>query len=516
MYAAFDHDPSGVFGGGRWTVRDQAPRSKRLGQSPGAETSGRRVATTSPVREPKWLDETDEEDEYLFDDYYQVSTPAPVRAPRRGGRRPVPGTRAVRSAGNAAKTCAIGFRRLTSRAARGLVGALNDRSSVFDFKMFKFFTFVLNVTLSTFEIPRQLILIPLIMASRLRFVPDWVLAAFDYLPEEKKLEEKKERPEFKFPKLRWNALKTWENAMQAGRESLRRAESQQNVTEKPEVGELFSKLMVEAKAYDSACDSAKAQAAFEQALKLRPDDPEALCGLSKELSDRVFDHEIFHNKVLARQFATEASDHAARAMELAPASADAYIAYAVANARLSMFSEARQKVELTHSIKGNLLKALELDPNNDYAYHVLARFEHTMAHIGGLTRYLIKKIYGAIEPATIEKAEEYFRRAIEINPKRLIHGVELAKLLYETKCYDECKELLERSLDMEIEDINSQRTKLDGEALLRKLTHKMTRTPSRGILSRTPSKRSMPRTSSSLSTPPLARSESKGSGLFSP
>ena len=57
------------------------------------------------------------------------------------------------------------------------------------------------------------------------------------------------------------------------------------------------------------------------------------------------------------------------------------------------------------------MKALEIEPESDYAYHVLARFEHTMAHIGGLMRYLIKTIYGAIEPATIERAEEYFRRA---------------------------------------------------------------------------------------------------------
>ena len=51
---------------------------------------------------------------------------------------------------------------------------------------------------------------------------------------------------------------------------------------------------------------------------------------------------------------------------------------------------------------------------------------------------------------------------------------------------------------MEIEDVNSQRTKLDGESLMRKLTHKLNRTPSRGLMSRTPSKRSLPRTSSSL------------------
>ena len=180
-----------------------------------------------------------------------------------------------------------------------------------------------------------------------------------------------------------------------------------------------------------------------------------MISLSKELSDRVFDHEIFHNKPQARQLASRAADLASEAIELAPENAQCYIALAVANARLSMFSDARQKVELTHSIKGNLMKALEIEPESDYAYHVLARFEHTMAHIGGLMRYFI----------------------------------------------------------------NSVRTKKDGEALLKKLTNKLNRTPSRLSMSRTPSKHRLPRTSSSSHTPmspltPISRNNSKGSGLF--
>jgi hypothetical protein len=69
------------------------------------------------------------------------------------------------------------------------------------------------------------------------------------------------------------------------------------------------------------------------------------------------------------------------------------------------------------------------------------------------------------------------------------------------------------SLEYDIEDINSVRTKKDGEALLRKVAGKLSRTPSRLSLSRTPSKRRMARTSS-LSSTPISRTQSRGSGLF--
>ena len=548
MYATFAEDLTGFFG--KWTLHAHAPRSKRLGSPEASKHSGRvNAATVSPIREPKWTDQTDEEDEDLFSEYFVDGgvTPTPKVEPSAGTAPPggrtgrevnlrVPGARAARRTGLAARSAAKSVRGLTGKVARGIVNALSGRSSVFDFKVFKLFTFVLNVTLGTFEIPRQIILIPLIVGSRLSLVPDWLLATFEsdsIVDAKASSRREKNKPEVVFPKLRWNALKTWENAMQSGRvwDKELQKKSEEN-EETPEIRDLIEKLMEEGRAYDRACDSEKSQQAFERAMELRPKDAVIMYSLSKELSDRVFDHEIFHNKALARQFASRAGELATQAIELAPNDAKAYTALAVANARLSMFTEARQKVELTHAIKSNLVKALEIEPNNDDAYHVLARFEHTMAHIGGFTRYLIRKIYGAIEPATIEKAEEYFRRAIEIAPKRLIHGVELAKLLYETKRYDECKQLLLTSLEYDIEDINSVRTKKDGETLLRKVAGKLNRTPSRGKLNRTPSRGKLNRTPSRLSlsrTPsklraaraassssstPMSRTQSRGSGLF--
>lgn len=380
---------------------------------------------------------------------------------------------------------------------------MSARVTFSEFKVFKLVSFVLNLTLSTFEIPRQMFLIPLVVGRRLRVVPTWLLASFE-------LDEQKPKDEaFKFPKLRWNALKVWENVenvVRTQREKMTRTEPVLVNGETAERRKLVEALITEARAYDKACDSVKAQEALEKALNLRPNDPVILASLSKTLSDRVFDHDIFYNKPLARKFAKEASDFAEQSLKFAQNDAQCYIALAVANARLSVFSEARQKVELTHIIKDNLLKALEVDPRNDYALHILARLEHTMSNINGFTRYLIKAIYGAIEPATIEKAEQYFRQAIEINPKRLIHKVELAKLLFELKRFDESKELLMDSMTLEIEDINSVRTRKDGVDLMVKLDARLQRTPGRLGMMRTPSQAALKRSGSSQTA--LARSGS--------
>jgi len=132
VYATFAEDLSGLFG--KWNLQPHAPRSKRLGspaRDSGRGGSGRAVgASSSPPREPKWTDETDEDDEYLFSDYDAVTPAAKRRVVSFERVRNVPGARAARSAGNAAKSAAKSFKRLTSKAARVMVGVLSDRSSI--------------------------------------------------------------------------------------------------------------------------------------------------------------------------------------------------------------------------------------------------------------------------------------------------------------------------------------------------------------------------------------------------
>ena len=108
MYATFAEDLTGFFG--KWTLHAHAPRSKRLGSPVASKHSGRvNAATVSPIREPKWTDQTDEEDEDLFSEYFVDGgvTPTPNVEPSAGTAPPggrtgrevnlrVPGARAAR------------------------------------------------------------------------------------------------------------------------------------------------------------------------------------------------------------------------------------------------------------------------------------------------------------------------------------------------------------------------------------------------------------------------------------
>lgn len=220
---------------------------------------------------------------------------------------------------------------------------------------------------------------------------------------------------------------------------------------------------------NAICDSAGAVDAFRAALAMRPNDPDILVGLSKSLSDRIFEKEIFHNNPLARAICKEAAEFSKKAIDINPNHAEAHVSLGAALGRLSMWSDNREKVELSATIKNECEEAIRLDPENDLAMHVLGRFEHQMALLGRAVRILVRVVYGgALSPGTLQKAEILFRQAITVRPKRLIHHVALAKLLIDSRRKNEALVELELAVGLPREDSNSECERRDAVKLLKK------------------------------------------------
>lgn len=228
-------------------------------------------------------------------------------------------------------------------------------------------------------------------------------------------------------------------------------------------------LCREGRRLNATCDSAGAVAAFRGAVALAPDDPDLLVCLSKSLSDQVFQEDVFHDHARARALSQEAAAISERAIALRPTHAEAHLSLGAALGRLSMWSDNREKVELSRAIKERCEEAIRLDPGSDLAMHVLGRYEHQMAMLGRIVRLLVRAVYGgSLSPGTLENAEALFRRAIAVAPERLIHRVELGKLLLDVNRPEEALAELRLAVTLPREDINSEHERRDAVHLLRK------------------------------------------------
>jgi tetratricopeptide (TPR) repeat protein len=162
-----------------------------------------------------------------------------------------------------------------------------------------------------------------------------------------------------------------------------------------------------------------------------PTNVEILYRISRVESDLV-DDLADDAKKKGHDYAVESMAYAKRAIEADPQSSDAHVAAAIAYGVMTDFVDDRTKMEYSKFIKDEAEKAIELDPKNDYAYLVLARWNFEMTQLNPILKGMAELLYGQMPSASQEKALEDFQKAIEIAPNKMIHhfsyGEALAKL----------------------------------------------------------------------------------------
>ena len=168
-----------------------------------------------------------------------------------------------------------------------------------------------------------------------------------------------------------------------------------------------------------------ALADFEAAEQLDPKNPAILLRLAKQHSDLV---DATKARDAAEQHARKALDYSQRALALDPKIAKAHLSLAIAYGKLTDFVGNKTKLDYSKIIKDETVKSLELDPTDDFAWHVLGRWHAGVANVNGVLRALATVVYGGMPPATNAEAAKCLKKAVELAPQRIMHRAELARL----------------------------------------------------------------------------------------
>eukprot|EP00241_Pyramimonas_parkeae_P015389 CAMPEP_0114286432 /NCGR_PEP_ID=MMETSP0059-20121206/5750_1 /TAXON_ID=36894 /ORGANISM="Pyramimonas parkeae, Strain CCMP726" /LENGTH=539 /DNA_ID=CAMNT_0001407463 /DNA_START=268 /DNA_END=1887 /DNA_ORIENTATION=- len=220
-------------------------------------------------------------------------------------------------------------------------------------------------------------------------------------------------------------------------------------------------------AADHDFDSVAAIKLFKEAARLNPMDPEPILMLSKCLSDRVFEKDIFGTRQ-AKRLAAQAVRISKKTVRRHPDLCLAHVAHGTNLGRLAMFSENRERVKIAGNVREEALRALEIEPENDLAIHILGRWELEMASLGPLTRSLAKMLYGDLGQGCMHRAAKLFQDAAEKNPERLIHRVCLAKCHLKNGQKESAKKELLLAMKLQVDDVNAKCERQDGEEMLKK------------------------------------------------
>lgn len=169
----------------------------------------------------------------------------------------------------------------------------------------------------------------------------------------------------------------------------------------------------------------------------------------------------------------EGEKFARKAIKQCPDDPMAHLALAIAVGRVALMEGGKKKVELSKEVKSEAEKTIALDPGNDIALHVLARWNREVSNLSGVLKMFAKVLYGGLPPASNDKAIEFFSKAISLKPGYCNHYLELGITYEELKRYPEAKAQYELALSAPVTAFNDEAHKKEAKERLEQVTKKI-------------------------------------------
>ncbi|MEO6005582.1 MAG: hypothetical protein ABIZ04_02150 [Opitutus sp.] len=217
----------------------------------------------------------------------------------------------------------------------------------------------------------------------------------------------------------------------------------------------MDRLVQDGLAAEQRFDSKAALDDFLQADAAKPNDAYLLQKISRQYSDLTVDTA---DRTEQKRLCVEALAYGKRAAELQPQNAVNVLSLAICYGKLGLYSDTRTKIEFSRLVRQYAEQALTLNPNYDYAHHLLGRWHYEVATLGAGKRFLVKLIYGELPPASTAEAVRHLQRAVELSPTLPSHRVELGFALLADGQREVAKVTFEQALALPI------REKYDSEA----------------------------------------------------
>lgn len=225
-------------------------------------------------------------------------------------------------------------------------------------------------------------------------------------------------------------------------------------------------LIDKGKVYEKKFQANEALPLYLSAEKLEPKNPELMVRIARQYRYLMTDASDTKEKLRLGHLAL---DYSERAAACGPKDCDAQLAPAITLGKMLPFMPTKEQVAASPKIKESVDKALAIDPRNDNAWHILGRWNRVLAEISGAKRLLAGLVYGQLPKGSYEDAETAMKKAIALNPHRLMHYIELGRIYAQMGRKDEARELINKGLGMPNAEKDDPETKERAKETLAKL-----------------------------------------------
>ncbi len=169
-----------------------------------------------------------------------------------------------------------------------------------------------------------------------------------------------------------------------------------------------------------------------------------------------------------------AERYATRAAAANPDGADGWFALANAIGRTSLTLGKKERVQRAAEIREAALRAIELNPRQDGAFHVMGRWNAEIMRLSGLQRFFAKNFLGGavFSQASWDNAVAYMKRAVALRPEFIYHHYDLALIYIDTKEWAPAREQLALIPSLPLIDVMDPVWKQEAASLLQAIANK--------------------------------------------
>lgn len=230
--------------------------------------------------------------------------------------------------------------------------------------------------------------------------------------------------------------------------------------------ESTEELLKKGDAFDRKFQPGEALKFYLPAEKQEPTNPEVLLRIARQYRHLMQDAPVKEEKL---RLGNIGLTYAQRAAALAPNDCEAQLSVAISYGKMLPVEGTKAQVDASPRIKASVDKALALDPTNDLAWHLLGRWHRVLADVGGVKRALAGVIYGDLPKGSNETAAKCLEKAVALNPRRLMHYIELGRIYAQQGRNDDARKMLAKGLSMPDVEKDDPEAKQRGRELLAKL-----------------------------------------------
>ena len=170
--------------------------------------------------------------------------------------------------------------------------------------------------------------------------------------------------------------------------------------------------------------------------------------------------------------------YAERAIRADSTQADGHYALAMVLGRLSRTKSSKERVKYAKIIYDEASRAVQINPNHNFAHHVLGAWNAEVERLSSFQRFFAKALFGGgfMSRANWDDAVAHLERAVQIRPDWIFHRLELAQIYTDVGAYSKAREQLQAIPALPTQDVLDPQYRKEAASLLEKIKNQKDQT----------------------------------------